>query len=153
MPLAGYFVDSSLLVLLVVGNVGRHLIQKHRRLQAFTVEDYQALLDLLSTVDQAFVTPNTLTETSNLLAQHREPERSRFFDMLRHVIENSREVVVAGADASSNNAFNRLGLTDAALLQTVSANTPVVTVDIDLYLAAWAQAPDTAVNFTHLRNL
>ena len=153
MPPAGYFVDSNLLVLLVVDNVGRHLIQKHKRLQAFTVEDYDALLGLLRTVDQVFVTPNTLTETSNLLAQHREPERSRFFDMLRHVIENSREIVVTSTDASSNNAFTCLGLADSALLQSVSTNTPVVTVDIDLYLAAWAQAPDTAVNFAHLRNL
>ena len=153
MPPAGYYVDSNLLVLLVVGNVGRHLIQKHKRLQAFTVEDYDALLGLLSTVDQVFVTPNTLTETSNLLAQHREPERSRFFDMLRHVIETSREIVVTSTDASSNNAFTRLGLADSALLQSVSTNTPVVTVDIDLYLAAWAQAPETAVNFAHLRNL
>ena len=153
MPPAGYFVDSNLLVLLVVGNVGRNLIQKHKRLQSFTVEDYDALMRLLGTVDQVFVTPNTLTETSNLLAQHREPERSRFFDMLRHVIENSREIVVTSADASSNNAFTRLGLADSALLQSVSTNTPVVTVDIDLYLAAWAQVPDSAVNFAHLRNL
>ena len=149
----GYFVDSNLLVLLIVGNVGRHLIQRHRRLQAFTVEDYDALNDLLTTVDQVFVTPNTLTETSNLLAQHREPDRSRFFDMLRHVIETSREIVVASTEASSNDAFTRLGLTDAALLQTLSPTTPLVTVDINLYLAAWAQAPDTAVNFAHLRRL
>lgn len=153
MPPSGYFVDSNLLVLLVVGNVGRDLIRKHKRLQAFTVEDYHTLKHLLGSVDQVFVTPNTLTETSNLLAQHREPDRSRFFDMLHHVIQTSREVVVTGADASSHNAFNRLGITDAALLEIVSARTPVVTVDIDLYLAAWAQAPETALNFAHLRNL
>ena len=153
MPPVGYFVDSNLLVLLVVGNVGRHLIRKHKRLQAFGSKDYEALLKLLNTVDQVFVTPNTLTETSNLLAQHREPDRSRFLDMLRHVIQTSREVVVAGVEASSNDAFTRLGLTDAALLEAVSASTPLITVDIDLYLAAWAQAPDTAVNFARLRNL
>ena len=41
-----------------------------------TVEDYETLLKLLVPVERAFVTPNTLTETSNLLAQHGEPERS-----------------------------------------------------------------------------
>ena len=153
MPPAGYFVDSNLLVLLVVGNVGRHLIRRHKRLQALTVEDYDTLNDLLTTVEQVFVTPNTLTETSNLLAQHREPERSRFFEMLYHIIHTSQEVMVASSAASSNNAYSRLGLTDAALLEAVSARTPVVTVDIGLYLAALAQAPDTAVNFAHLRNL
>ena len=152
MPPAGYFVDSNLLVLLVVGNVGRHLIRRHKRLQAFAIEDYEALLRLLNTVDQVYVTPNTLTETSNLLFQHREPDRSRFFEILYHIIHTSQEVIVASSAASSDDAFIRLGLTDAALLQTVSAKTPVVTVDVDLYLAAWAQAPDTAVNFAHLRS-
>lgn len=153
MPPAGYFIDSNLLVLLIVGNVGQHLIQKHKRSKVFTVEDYRALLDLLDSVDQIFVTPNTLTETSNLLAQHREPERSLLFDRFRYVIQNSLEVVVASLEASDNSEFNRLGLTDAALLQTVSANTPVVTVDFGLYRAVMNKAPDAVVNFTHLRNL
>ena len=149
----GYFIDSNLLVLLVVGNVGRHLIRKHKRLQAYSPEDYDRLLGLFRSVAQVFVTPNTLTEASNLLAQHREPERSLFFEMLRHVIQTNHEVVVASSKASSNSEFARLGLTDSALLEGVSEDTPVITVDIDLYLAAWAQAPDTAVNFSHLRSL
>jgi len=44
-------------------------------------------------------------------------------------------------------------LTDAALLEVVTAETPLVTVDLDLYLAALAKGQDTVVNFTHLQNL
>lgn len=153
MPPAGYFIDANLFVLLVVGSVGRDLIAKHRRLRAYTVDDYDTLLDLLVPVDQVFVTPNTLTETSNMLAQHGEPERSRFFHTLRFLIQQSEEVVVSSEAASSNNEFSRLGLTDAALLEVVSAETPVVTVDLDLYLEAVRKRQDAAVNFTHLRNL
>ncbi len=72
MARGGVFIDSSLLVLLVVGSAGRDLIAKRRRLREYTVEDYELLIDLLSPVDQVFVTPNTLTETSNLLAQHND---------------------------------------------------------------------------------
>ena len=61
MAVSGYFIDANLLVLLVVGSVGRELIAKHRRLQEYTVEDYDALLDLLQRVGNIFVTPNTLT--------------------------------------------------------------------------------------------
>lgn len=96
------------------------------------------------------VTPNTLTETSNLLALHKNPERSRFLDMLQYVMENSDEVTVASADASRNRAFRRLGLTDAVLLEIVSAETPLLTVDLDLFVAASAKDPDAAVNFRHL---
>ena len=121
--------------------------------RAYSAEDYEILIDLLDRVERVFVTPNTLTETSNLLAQHREPERSRFFDRLRFVIQESEEIVVASAVASSNSTFNRLGLTDAALLEVVTPETPLVTVDLDLYLAANASGQEAALNFTHFRNL
>lgn len=153
MPPSGYFIDANLLVLLVVGSVGRGLIAKHRRLQGYTSEDYEILIKLLERVEQVFVTPNTLTETSNLLAQHADPERSRFFDRLRFIIQESKEVTVASAQASSNSAFNRLGLTDAALLEAVTPDTPLVTVDLKLYLAATASGQEVAVNFAHLRDL
>ena len=151
--MAGVFIDSNLLVLFTVGSVGRDLIAKHRRLREYTAEDYGILVDLLSRVDQVFVTPNTLTETSNLLAQHADPERSRFFEQLRYIIQESEEVMVASVEASDNSSFVRLGLTDAALLEVITAETPLVTVDLDLYLAAVESGDARALNFTHLRNL
>ena len=99
------------------------------------------------------VTPNTLAETSNLLGQHGEPERTRFFARLQAIIEVTEEVVVASAEASNNSVFVRLGLTDCALLEVANADTPVVTVDFDLYHAALMMAPDSAINFNHLRLL
>ena len=150
---AGFFIDASLLVLLVVGSVDRGLIAKHRRLRGFTEEDFDLLLDLIRPVGRVFVTPNTLTETSNLLGQHGEPERYGFFERLRSIIHESKEVVVASTDASSNSSYYRLGLTDAALLEVITAKTPLITADLDLYLAALEKEHDAAVNFTHFRNL
>ena len=110
MPSAGFFIDANLLILLVVGSVDRDLIPKHRRLRRFAVEDYERLLNLIDRVDRVFVTPNTLTETSNLLAQHADPQRSRFFDRLRFIIQESEEIIVVSKDASRNREFRRLGL-------------------------------------------
>ena len=151
MPPRGLFIDANLFVLLVVGATGRELISKHRRLRRFEAEDYERLLGLIGQVDRVFVTPNTLTEASNLLAQHGDPERSQFFSVLRNLIEKSEEVVVASAIASRNSLFGRLGLTDAALLEVVSAETPLVTVDLELYLAALAKGQKVAFNFTRLQ--
>ncbi len=153
MARAGVFIDSNLLVLLVVGSVGRDLITKHRRLQTYTADDYDILVELLTPFGQVFVTPNTLTEASNLLGLHADPERSRFFDMLRFFIQRSEEVVVASVDASSNDEFRRLGLTDAALLEVITAEAPLLTVDFDLYRAASTKEPDSAINFAHHRRL
>ena len=164
MPI-GWFIDANLLVLLIVGRTGRHLIAKHRRLQSFLEGDYERLLQRIAsttspdtatepaTVGVVRVTPNTLTEASNLLAQHQEPERSRFFETLRVLIENSTEVVVASAEASRTSGFARLGLTDAALLAVVSPETPLLTVDLDLYRAVAQRDHRAAVNFRHLQPL
>ena len=90
-----------------------------------------------------------------MLGQHGEPERSQILEMLRLLIENTEEVFVASETASSNDEFARLGLTDAALLEAVTGDTPLLTVDLNLYLAALTLSTQeiTAVNFTHLRDL
>ena len=74
------------------------------------------------------VTPNVLTEASNLLAQHSDPERSRFFDVFRDLIDNTQETFVSSKIAASNGAFRRLGITDAGLLEVVSKSNPLITV-------------------------
>ncbi len=149
----GFFIDANLLLLLVVGSEGRELIAKHRRLRQFTIGDYDILANEIARTDRVFVTPNTLTETSNLLAQHADPEKSRLFDRFRFLIEESDEIVVASADASRNGWFTRLGLPDAVLLEKATPDTPLITVDLDLYLAASANGAGNAVNFNHLRTL
>ena len=94
MPPIGYFVDAGLLTLLVVGSLEPELITRHRRLQGYFIKDFDILNNLLSNVEKIFVTPNTLTEASNLLAHHGEPERSRLLEYLRLLIERSEEIVV-----------------------------------------------------------
>ena len=127
--MGGYFLDTNLFVLLVVGNESRDLIPKHGRLEHYSVEDYDILSELLEDADQLFVTPNTLTETRNLVSQHGEPERSLLMKRLQYLIHESKEIVVTSTEASSNAKFEKLGLTDAALLETVTKDTPLLTVD------------------------
>jgi len=160
----GWFIDANLLVLLVVGMTDRCLIAKHKRLKSFLEDDYERLVRQIArtappeastepAAGAVRVTPNTLTEASNLLAQHQAPERSQFFETLRFLIENSTEVVVASADASRTSVFPRLGLTDAAFLEVASPRTPLLTVDLDLYHAAAKRDHRAAVNFRHLQPL
>ena len=147
----GYFIDSNLLVLCVAGDVNRRIIGRHRRLSRYSVDDYDRLRAMLASVRHTYVTPNTLTETSNLLAQHREPERTDLLRGLQWLIHQSKEVVIASAQAAQSDSYVRLGLADAALLETISAETPVITVDLGLYLEALRKDPEAAVNFEHVR--
>ena len=150
-PLRGVLVDANLLVLLVVGALDPAIIPRHKRLQTFGPEDFELLCDLAANYQQVLVTPNTLTEASNLLAQHREPERSLLLTTLRTLIHESHEVVVTSADADDHPSFPRLGLTDAGLRGLVAKDTPLGTVDLDLYLAAAATDPLSAVNYRHIQ--
>lgn len=145
MAVSGYFVDANLLTLLVAGNVDTKLIAKHRRLQKYNVDDYLELCLLLEAVEKVYVIPNTLTEASNLLSQHGEPERSLLFDQLQVLIQNCREITINSITASQNRVFRRLGLTDAALLEAVKPDTPLLTVDIELYREGLVN--NAAVNF------
>jgi len=150
-PASGVFVDANLLVLLVAGALDPGIIARHRRLRTFGPEDFERLQEMIGRFERVLVTPNTLTEASNLLGQHREPERSRLLKTLRILIGESHEVVVASAEAAGHPSFPRLGLTDAGMLGLVSRETPLVTVDLDLYLAASEAAPSAAVNYRHIQ--
>ena len=88
-----------------------------------------------------------------MLAQHGEPEWSRCFEVLRILIEENEEIVVASQEASRNDEFKRLGLTDAALLEVISNANPLITVDLDLYLAAIGKEEESAFNFRHYQSL
>ena len=149
--MSGVFVDANLLVLLVAGATDPAIIARHRRLQTFTSEDFEHLREMVADFGQVLVTPNTLTEASNLLGQHREPARARLIATLGILIRESHEVVVASAEAADHWSFPRLGLTDAGLLGLVSREAPLVTVDLDLYLAVSASDPSSAVNYRHVQ--
>lgn len=136
MPVAEAFIDSNLLVLLAVGSVDRSQVGRHRRARSFVPEDYARLMAIVAALERVLVTPNTLTEASNLLESRSDP---RFLAALRFIVAESEEIVVASADATRNDAFLRLGLTDAVLLEAVSKTRPLFTADRNLYHAAAAR--------------
>ncbi len=146
MPVSGAFIDANLLVLLVVGGVDRRAVARHRRTRSFLPEDYDTLLRLFEEIDRIYVTPNILTEASNLLIDRAD---ARYLEYLRRLIGQAEEITVASAVAANNRMFAKLGLTDAALLEAVSPETPLVTADFDLWGAALSRGEGAAFNFAH----
>lgn len=150
-PALEAFIDTNLLVLLVVGSVDLKLVGKHRRAREFKQEDYGLLLKMTGALNRLFVTPNILTEASNLLESRKD---RRFLDRLRIFIEKSEETILASSKAARHSQFPKLGLTDAVLLEIVSERRPLITADLALFLAAVsAKGARAAFNFTHFRSL
>lgn len=77
------YVDSNLLVLLVVGLLDRDLVARHRRTRQFTAEDCDLLIRMVVDAETLSVTPSTLTGASNLLRYHDEPQRSQLAVLVR----------------------------------------------------------------------
>lgn len=147
--------DTNLLVLLIVGSHDRSLVSRHKRTVQYTTEDFDLLLELVGGYDELLVTPNILTETSNLLRQIRAPLDSQLTEVLGTWINQPimRENYVASANASGVEEFPRLGLTDAGILELLSGPVPFLTDDLDLYVAVSTKHPNLVANFNHLRKL
>jgi hypothetical protein len=142
-------IDSGLLLLLVVGSVSRAYISKHKRLTTYTEPDFDLLIEFLSKVSQVIVTPHTLTETSNLLAQIGEPAKSELFERFAQFLKPLPEHYVESRVAAARSEFIRLGLVDATFLEASSEHV-LLTADAKLYLAAIGSGTK-AVNFNHER--
>ncbi len=152
MPRDGYLIDTNLLVLLIAGRANERIIDTHKRLKAYSVGDYEKLCSVIARAGGVvYALPNTLSETSNLLRQYGEPDRTELMRALARLINESNEVIVLSAEAVTHPAYHRLGLADAAALQAVQPDRPLLTDDVALYLEAEAVLPGQNVNFNHIR--
>ena len=69
--------DTMLLVLFVVGTTNRAYIKPHKRLDGYTDQDYDLLVNWVGQHAGVMVTPNTLTEASNFLPHILRSEERR----------------------------------------------------------------------------
>lgn len=143
--------DTGVLVLFVVGLADRSLIQRHKRTSSFVEEDYDTLCNFISQFQELTVTPNVLTEASNLLAQVAQPARGAVLQKLADLLaRDTREDYVPSREASVEEDFLRLGLTDSVVIREAGVVDCVLTDDLNLYLALVSHGRE-AVNFNHIR--
>jgi hypothetical protein len=129
-------------------------VGKHKRLTEYRVEDFDLLQKTLSRVRSIIVTPNTLSETSNLIDHIDNPARSRIYETLRKLLHapNTREIHIECRTGAGRQELPRLGFTDCTLLEVCKSGASLLTVDLGLYLAAMEQGSQ-AHNFNHSRNM
>lgn len=143
--------DSNLLLLLIVGFAEKTYISRHKRLRQYTDLDFDLLTELLDGSAPIITTPNTLTETSNLVVYGvAEPLRTKMLLTLRELINRSDERRRLSRDASQEPEFSSLGLADCVWLGCLDQETAFITDDLDLFNAASSRGV-TAFNFTRLR--
>ena len=145
-----FVVDTQLLVLLVVGSASIDYVARHKRLHAYTGADFALLCQIIGHPPKLQATPNTLTETANLIDDIPGPARLHIARTFAEIVSNLLETYVPSRTAVARPEFERLGLTDAVLLDDGLADATLLTADLLLYLAA-LQAGRPVRNFHHDR--
>lgn len=142
--------DTQLIVLFAVGHTARTIIEKHKNLTAFNVTDFDLLMLLLGAEPKLVLLPNTVSESANLLRQHREPERSNIMETFKVVVHCHRERYITSKAATARREYSRLGVADAAILECYSDKYEILTADADLHVTASALGM-RSTNFNHKR--
>jgi hypothetical protein len=142
--------DTNLLILLVVGLASPDYVARHKRLSDYTTNDFDLLTSILSRVARIVVTPNILTETSNLAVQIPEPARSHIAATFGILVNAVNERYMPSRRAVGRPDFARFGLSDAVILEMVEEDATLLTADQGLYLAA-LNSGLPAENFIYLR--
>ena len=145
------FIDTNLLLVLIVGALGPEQIERFKRTKAYTREDYALLLAFVGGFKRMLTTPNVLTEVSNLLDWLYEPLRRKAQVALGVLTAQFEEKYVASSEAATDPSFPLLGLSDVSILRSVGKDVTVLTDDLPLYLRLSAAGID-AINFNHLRS-
>jgi len=149
-------INTNLLLVLLVGAQDREQIARFKRTKKYSLEDYDTLANYVAGFRRVVVTPNVLTEVSNLAGQLAEPLRSRVLAQLGvFAASQATERYIPSSEAVKERDFLRFGLADASV--ALAANDPegkvaVLTDDVALYEKLLGENV-LAVNFYHLRQL
>lgn len=143
-------IDANLLTLWIVGQVSEQEVPRCRRTRHYSIEDYQMLARYLGQFAHVVITPNIVTETSNLIGALSGDYLQKAREILAAGLRIWEEQYIESVRVSDEREYYRLGLTDAAILLTATRNTQVLTDDFDLYRSL-SNRGIPVMNFTHLR--
>lgn len=148
----GLLIDSSLLLMWLLGRYDVSELARFKRTKKYTAEDFQLLSRVVEYFDAVVTTPNILTEVSNLAGQLSDDIRFRYFATWQHTISTLAEKYTPSAEASRSAYLPKLGLTDTGIILGAPSKYLVLTDDFPLSNTLRSSGFDV-VNFNHLRTL
>jgi hypothetical protein len=146
----GILIDTDLLLLLFIGRVSLEFIQQFKRTATYTAADYQMLLRLIDQFETVVVTPNILTEVSNLANGLHGNRLRDFFHVFKESLSILSEEFISSSVAAFQPGFDIYGLADIGI-GAIAKNKYLVLTD-DLRFADFAGRNGIdVINFNHLR--
>jgi hypothetical protein len=147
----GILVDSSLLVVYLIGSFDRRQLVNCRAIKSsFTVEEFELLATIIGQFNVLITTPHVLTEVANLAgrlpARLHVPFRIFFANVINQLLEQN----ASAADLSLAPHFVRFGIADTAISLVAPGKYFVLTEEVALYSLLSANGVDV-MNFNHVR--
>jgi len=142
--------DSNLLLLYWCVRFDPSLVNSFKRLNTFTPEDFDLLVELLKLFPVLRTTPHVLTEVSNLANSLPEWVKEDWSEHYSRQIEIIPEEWVP-ASTIATGEFMWLGLTDAAL-GALAVTHVILTIDFPLSNTLECRRLNV-INFMHLRRI
>lgn len=143
--------DCNVFLLLVIGSLDKMHISQFKRTQIFTEEDYDSLIKLING-SQILLTPNVITEASNLLESYTYAKEKFGLSLLKNITISIPEVYEKSKALTENDAFMRFGLSDSSIENMCKVGAIAITVDLPLYGYLLGKNYK-AINFNHVRSL
>lgn len=144
-------VDSGLLVVYLIGLFDVRQLRNCRATKTFSSDDFALLVEIVRRFSAIVTTPQVITEVSNHATKLPEMVRARFMAFLgRMVVDRLSESYVESKHAVADQAFPRIGITDAAIAHAASGEALVLSADLALVDTIQRRGGE-AVNFNHVR--
>lgn len=145
--------DANLLLVYAIGTCNPQLLGRHRRVKEYMPEDYRLLLNLVNQFDQIVLTPNAVTECSDLLKDSDCENDAK--EVLKELVSNPRclviEEYVPSSKAVHESQYKFLGVADCAMLSLIDDETVLISADGALSREAMRRNAHS-INFNHYRN-
>jgi rRNA-processing protein FCF1 len=145
------FVDSNLLLLLLVGSYDPSLIARFKRVEKYSVDDFELLRTFVLLFSTVVTTPHVLTEVSNLANALGSPIKEKWFAHFQNALQLFDERQFVSRELSCKDEFLAFGLTDTALFSLCGE---ALLVTEDHRLSGYLRSKNLPViNFSDLRTL
>lgn len=143
-------IDTNLFLLLVIGSVEeRRHIAKSNRLNDYTEDDFDVLLEVMQAHGEVCLTPYIAAEVSNLIDLHGEA-KDKAFGFAKYYFSTFTQIETSLRVDTDLIDFLRYGLTDSSLASLCSEYN-VVTNDNRLLPALFAVSQDNVIPFEAAR--
>lgn len=160
MPMVRWFLtvarailDANMLFVYSIGKKYPEMLGSQKRVKEFIPEDFDLLVQLVEGVDQIALTPNAVTECSDLLKDSifENDAKEALEDLIQSPSCIVAEEFVSSFDAVAYPQYKFLGVADCAMLEFVDSEAFLISADGALSREA-AKKNSQSINFNHYRS-